>query len=135
MNERFQTLVYGIALSVIIGWVLYIGKDIFVPIVFSILVLYVILGITRLLERIPFLGRALPQVRAGLSILIIALGLLAAVYLVIGSKESVVALAPRYQESLLLAIQKIAVFLHIETEPTWTTCARTFWLESISRRS
>jgi AI-2 transport protein TqsA len=31
------------------------------------------------------------------------------------------ALAPRYQESLLLAIQEIAVFFHIETEPTWTT--------------
>jgi AI-2 transport protein TqsA len=30
-------------------------------------------------------------------------------------------LAPQYQQSLLAAIQRLAVFLRIETEPTWTT--------------
>ena len=35
--------------ALIIGWVLYIGKDVFVPVVFSILVFYVIVGLTRLL--------------------------------------------------------------------------------------
>ena len=53
MNERFQTLVYGAALGLIIGWVLYIGQDIFIPIVFSIMVFYVIVGLTRLLGRLP----------------------------------------------------------------------------------
>jgi len=38
MNERFQALVYGVALALIIGWVLYIGKVVFVPSPFAILV-------------------------------------------------------------------------------------------------
>ena len=106
----------------IIGWVLYVGKDIFVPIVLGILVVYVIVGLARLLGRIPWLGRTLPvQARYTLSVLVIALGLVFVVYLVIANRDSVLALAPNYQESLLAAIQKVAVFFHIETEPTWAT--------------
>jgi len=122
MNVRFQTLVYGAALGLIIGWVLYIGKDVFVPIVFSILVFYVIVGFTRLLAKVPFAGPYLPlPVRYTLSIAVIGLLLFVIVYLALASKNSVVALAPQYQESLLAAIQQAAAFLRMENEPTWTT--------------
>jgi predicted PurR-regulated permease PerM len=40
---------------------------------------------------------------------------------VIGHKDKVIALAPQYQETLLAAIQKVASWLQIETEPTWAT--------------
>ena len=122
MNARFQTLVYGAVLGVIIGWVLYIGKDVFVPVVFSILVFYVIVGLTRLLHRVPVLGRLLPlPVRYTLSIILIGLLLAVVVYFAIASKNSVVAQASQYQQSLLAAIQKLALFLRIESEPTWNT--------------
>jgi len=122
MNVRFQSLVYGAALGLIIGWVLYIGKDVFVPIVFSILVFYVIVGLTRLLTKVPLVGRHLPlPVRYTLSIVVIGLMLFVIAYLALASKNSVVALAPQYQESLLAAIQKLAALLRLENEPTWTT--------------
>jgi AI-2 transport protein TqsA len=122
MNERFQMLVYGAVLSLIFGWVLYIGQDVFVPIVFSILVYYVVVGLTRLQARVPVVGRHLPlAVRYALSILAIGLVLAVIVYMALASKNSVVLLAPQYQQSLLASIQRIAAFLHIESEPTWTT--------------
>ena len=122
MHDRFQTLVYGAILGVILGWVLYIGQDVFVPIVFSIMVYFVIVGLTRLLCRVPVLGPHLPlPVRYTLSILFIGFVLFVILYLTLASKNSVVALAPQYQQSLLAAIQKVAAFLRIETEPTWTT--------------
>jgi AI-2 transport protein TqsA len=125
MENRLQAVVSGAVLAVIIGWVLYVGKDIFVPIVLGILVAYVIVGLARLLGRIPWLGPTLPeQARYTLSVLSIALGLVFVVYLMISNRDSVLALAPNYQESLLAAIQKIAVFFHVETEPTWTTLRR-----------
>jgi predicted PurR-regulated permease PerM len=42
-------------------------------------------------------------------------------YLVMSNKERALALAPVYQESLLAAIQRAAVFFKIEAEPTWAT--------------
>ena len=61
MNERFQTLVYGTAIALMIGWVFYIGRNVFVPIMFSVFVVYVILGLARLIGGVPLLGPALPQ--------------------------------------------------------------------------
>jgi AI-2 transport protein TqsA len=125
MNERFRMLVYGTVLALIVGFVLYIGKEVFVPIVFSVLVVYVIVGLTRLLDRIPFLRRVLSlQVRYALSVLAIASGLVVAVYLIIVNRHSVLAHAPRYQESLLAAIQKVAILFRIDAEPTWATLRR-----------
>ena len=127
VNERFQMLVYGVALALMIGWVLYVGRDIFIPIVFSILVVYVIVGLTRLLAKIPVVGAALPvQVRYSLSIFLIACGLVFGSSLLIASKERVVALAPQYQHSMLAAIQSIAVYFRFETEPTWATLRQEF---------
>jgi predicted PurR-regulated permease PerM len=121
-NARLQATVYGSVLALIIGWVLYIGKDIFVPIVFAILVVYVVAGLTRQMQKLPLVGRLLPiHVHHALSILVIAIGLGLVLDLIVANRDSVVALAPRYQDSLLVAIQKVAVFLRIETEPTWTT--------------
>ena len=125
MNDRFQSLVSGAVLAVVIGWVLYIGKEVFVPIIFGALVVYVIVGLTRLLGRIPLVGRVLPpRIRSALSVLVIAWGLVAIANLILANKDSVLALVPQYQESLLAVIQRGAVFLHIETEPTWTTLRR-----------
>jgi len=122
VNDRFQSLVSGAVLAVVIGWVLHIGKEVFVPIIFGALVVYVIVGLTRLLGRIPVIGRILPpRIRSALSVVVIACGLVAIANLILANKDSVLALAPQYQESLLAVIQRGAVFLHIETEPTWTT--------------
>ena len=125
MNNRFQSLVSGAVLAVVIGWVLHVGKEVFVPIIFGALVVYVIAGLTRLLGRIPVIGRILPpRIRSALSVVVIAWGLVAIANLILANKDSVLALAPQYQESLLAVIQRGAVLLHIETEPTWTTLRR-----------
>jgi len=125
MHERFQALVHGALLALIIGWVLYIGKPIFVPVVLSVLVVYVIVGLTRLLERIPVLGSALPRwLRDALSIVVIALGLVAAFYEILTYADILREHAPQYQKSLLAAIQRGAALVGIEGEPTWATLRR-----------
>jgi AI-2 transport protein TqsA len=122
MNDRFQSAVSGVLLALAVGWVLHVGKGIFVPIVFSVLAVYVIVGLTRLLFRLPLLGRILPQ-RLGytLSALVIALALAAIAWLVASTLGKVVALAPQYATALLNAIQDVAARLGVESAPTWTS--------------
>ncbi|MCM8594774.1 AI-2E family transporter [Accumulibacter sp.] len=119
---RLQGLVHGAVLMLITGWLLYIGKDVLVPVFLGLVVVYVIVGLAQALHRVPYLGRVLPlQVRYALSVLAITLALLIVIYLFMINKDRFLALAPQYQQSLLTAIQRLAVFLRIETEPTWTT--------------
>ena len=122
MNSRFQSLVYGSVFAAIFGWVLYIGKAVWVPIFFGAVVVYVIVGVTDALRRVPWAGPVLPlQIRYILSILFIGFAVLTIGRLVIANKDQVIALAPQYQEALLATIQKLAVVFKLETEPTWTT--------------
>jgi len=120
--ERLRALVYGTVLLLIFGWVLYIGKAIFVPAVLGAVIVYVIVGLAHALGRLPGIGGALPmQLRYLFSMLAIGLAFFLLAYLVMANKERALALAPVYQESLLAAIQRVAVFFGIEAEPTWAT--------------
>lgn len=125
MIDRLRLAAYATVLAVSIGWLLYVGKGIFVPIVFSILVVYVIDGLTRLMFRLPLLERLVP-LRVGYAVasLVIAAALAAIYSLIAANLGSVVALAPQYSASLLNAIQGLAERMGIELVPTWATLRR-----------
>jgi AI-2 transport protein TqsA len=125
MTNRLQASVYVVVLLLIVGWVLYIGREVFVPIAFGVIVVYVVVELTRLLERMPVVGKLLPAwLRYGLSIFLIAAAIFFAVDILIANYDALVALAPRYQDSVLVMIQKIATLLHLEDEPTWASLRR-----------
>jgi predicted PurR-regulated permease PerM len=120
--DKLRALVYGTVLLLIVGWVLTIGKAVVVPAVLGAAIVYVIVGLAHVLGRLPGLGRRLPmQLRYLFSMLVIGLAFFLFAYLVMANKERAVTLAPVYQESLLAAIQRVAVFFGIESEPTWAT--------------
>lgn len=122
MNDRFQALVYGTVFAVFVGWVLYIGRNIFIPIVFSVLVVYVIIGMTRFLARIPKIGPALPmQAHYALSSLIIAGALAIVGWMVMNSINMMIEQAPHYQASMVSMVQRGAILVGIESEPSWPT--------------
>ena len=125
MGERVRTIAAATILVIAIGWVFYVGKGIFVPIVFSALVVYVIDGVTRLVFKVPVVGRLLPQsLGYAVSAVVIAWALAAIASLVAGSLGNIYGLAPQYAASLLNTIQDIAARLGIETTPTWETLRR-----------
>ena len=121
VRGRLQAVVYGALLAMIIGWVLYIGRPVFVPMVFGIIVAYIIIGLAHALRRIPSVGRWLPPwlcYAASISSILLMLG--AAAVLVVNNVGRVVQLAPQYEASLLQVIQRGAELLGIESAPTWT---------------
>ena len=127
INERFRSFVHGVFLALIIGWVLHIGQDIFIPIIFSVLVGFVIIGMTRMLAKVPVLGPRLSiQMRYIVAALIMAVGLVSVVWLLFANVGRAVALAPQYQDSLLNSIQSLAVTLGLESEPSWKSLRQQF---------
>lgn len=120
MNERFRAIVYATVFAVLLGWVLYIGREILVPIVFSIMVMYVILGAARLLSRVPVIGPALPvQAHYALSTLLMLGALLVLGWLAMDSVDQLLARVPHYQSQLVALVQRGAALVGIESEPSW----------------
>ena len=121
--DRLRVAVHSTVLILIIGWVLFIGKSIFVPAVLGAVIVYVIVGLAEKLGRLPVIGPRLPvQLRNLFSVVVIGLAFFLLAYLVaVANKERALALAPGSGRSLLAAIQQVAVYFGVETEPTWST--------------
>ena len=123
--DRLRALVYGTVLLLCAGWVLHVGKAIFVPAVLGAVIVYIIVGLADAFARLPGVGRRLPsRLRYLVSFAVIGLVGVLFAYLVMSNKERALALAPQYQQSLLAAIQRVAVYFGFETEPTWATLRR-----------
>ncbi len=123
--DRLRALVYGTVLLVAVGWVLHVGKEIFVPAVLGAVVVYVIVGLADGLGRLPGVGSVLPsRLRYLFSFAVIVAVAILFVYLMMANKDRALALAPQYQQSLLAAIQGVAVHFGFDDEPTWATLRR-----------
>lgn len=117
-----QTLVYGLALGIMVGWLLHVGRSIIVPLVVAVVVVYVIIGLARFLDHVPIFGRHIPGwARHIFSILVITAGLGIMISLIVSNVNQVAAVAPRYEDTLLGFAQQISEIFGFETQPTWTT--------------
>lgn len=119
-QSRLQGMAYAAVLALAGGWILHVGREVLVPLVFSVLVAYVIIGLAEQLARIPRLGRMLPvRARYALSVLIIMWALTWVSMLIVTNIGAVLASAPKFQATLLDAIHAGAERLGMETAPTW----------------
>ncbi len=131
-HVRLQAFFHGSLLALVVGWVLYVGKGVIVPVVLATLVVFVIVGVTRQLARIPVAGPLLPlKLRYALAALLTAGAGALVVLVALANLDAVVARAPQYQATLLASIQKLAARFGMEDEPTWGTLRQIF-LEQVS---
>lgn len=121
MKSGLVNLVAAVALALMLGWILAIGRPVLLPLVAGMVLAYIVLGLSDLVARAPGLGAAPAAARYGLSLLLLGgtVGLL--VWIVVGNIGQIRAAAPVYQERLLASIQAGAAWLGMETEPTWRT--------------
>lgn len=125
MNQGLLKSTCAVVLVTVIGWVLYVGRPVLVPIAFGIIATYVIFGLADLLRRIPWLGKRIrPGFRYAIAATLMAATVYLSVDLLLADKDQLTALAPRYEATLLALLAKLAAFLHIETEASWTALRR-----------
>lgn len=122
MHNTFQQMVFGVALTLMLGWILIIGRGIILPVTASVIVAYIVIGMSELILRTPVLGKLLPApLWRALSMLVAVGTLVGMIWLIITNLTQIAGLVPQYQDQLLRLIQVGAVRIGLETEPTWQT--------------
>lgn len=125
MNGGVFKVTCVVILSTLIGWILYIGRPVLVPLAFGVIATYVIFGIANLLQRIPYIGAKLPVgIRSSIAVALLVLTIYVSIILLISDRDRLIALAPKYQATLLALVGKIAAVLQAQTEPTWESIRR-----------
>lgn len=116
---RLQTLVLTLMLVVLIGWVVYIGRNTLMPIVAGLISASVLLSTADALQRVPVIGRFPTWVRR----LLVLLGFVAAVLVLalvmISNVQRVIAAVPVYQHNLINVINDTTHLMGLESVPNW----------------
>ena len=125
MSDTFRNLVLGLFFAIMVGWLLSVGRGVILPVVASLILAYIVLGLAEAVGRLPGIGPHVPApVRHLSAILVIVSALLALMSVILSNFGQVLEHAPDYQERLLATIQSIAIRIGVETEPTWETLRR-----------
>ncbi|MEL6202027.1 MAG: AI-2E family transporter [Pseudomonadota bacterium] len=128
-HDRFRNFVYGVALTLMIAYVLYIGQNVFIPVIASVILAYIVIALAQRMGDVPYVGKLLPvPIRYTISIVIIIAIISAFIFLIISNINQLIALIPQYQARLLEIIQNLTASFGeefgIETQPTWETIRR-----------
>lgn len=97
---RVSTIFYSLGITIMTGWLFYVGQDIILPIVTAIILLQILYAASAAVARLPGLGRTPMWLRATLA-MIGFLGLLFAMSrMLVASLQNLVPSLPRYQANL-----------------------------------
>lgn len=121
MPDRFVHLVLGVALALMVGWILVIGRAIILPVFASVVVAYIVLGLAEGFSRLTALPAPL---RYMLALCVIGLALFGTMWLIALNISQIAGALPRYQEQLQTLAQRGAEFFGMEQAPSWQTLRR-----------
>src|SRR6056297_269979 len=110
---------YATALTLMIGWLLWIGKPILLPVLAAVISVYILSTASAGMQAVPVLGRLPAWGRRGLILILFTIVVVMLFILVIDNLVQVAAILPQYENNLEQLITRNANLLGIENEPTW----------------
>ena len=117
-----------------LGWLLWIGKPILLPVFAAVISVYILSTAAASMRALPVLGRLPAWARRGLILILFTIVVVLLFILVINNLVQVIAILPQYEANLEQLIGRNASMLGIENEPTWENLRRAT-LDQIDVRS
>lgn len=125
---------YATALALMLGWLLWIGKPILLPVFAAVISVYILSTAAESMKSLPILGRLPDWARRGLILILFTIVVVLLFVLVINNLVQVIAILPQYEANLEQLISRSARLLGVEDEPTWENL-RSATLDQIDVRS
>jgi predicted PurR-regulated permease PerM len=107
-----------------IGWLLWIGKPVLLPIIAALIVVYVLSVAADSMARLPVLGRLPSWARRALILATFAVAVILLFVLIINNLAQVVTELGRYESNLDALLTRFATLWQIEGEATWQNVRR-----------
>ncbi len=100
IQGRISTIFFAIGITIMVGWLFYVGKDIILPIVTAVILLQILYAASATVARIPGLGRTPLWLRATLALIGVLALLFAMTRMLVASLQNLVPSLPVYQRNL-----------------------------------
>ncbi|RRD46179.1 AI-2E family transporter [Tessaracoccus sp. OH4464_COT-324] len=120
-RNTLLNITLGTFLAVLLGWLLYLGQNLLIPIVIALLFAYLLFAVDELMGRAPVV-RHLPLWLRRVVLVLAAIAVLSALAaLITVTVQELVARAPHYQVNLERLIGEVARMVGFERVPDWET--------------
>lgn len=134
MSVPVEKAFYVLASVIMLGWVMWIGAEIMIPIIWAVIAVYVLNRAEHWLAGMPVFGWLPVWVRRTIILLAFTVALFALAFMVINSFDSIVKALPTYEANLERMVDEISLQLGFDNAPTWETLSQNFW-ERVDLRS
>ncbi|KIC48039.1 transporter [Tateyamaria sp. ANG-S1] len=121
---QISAVCYGVALVIMIGWLLWIGQPVLLPVIAALISVYILSTTATNMERFPLLRRFPLWARHTLVLIAFAGGLALLFALVTNNIAQVMTALVRYEANLDALVTRSAGLLGIQDEPTWSNLRR-----------
>lgn len=118
-DPRLANLFRIVALVVMVGWLLVVGRDLLVPVVAAVIAVYVLTTAAEAMGRMPVLRHVGSVWRHGLVLVLFILTFLGLGLVVAVTVNQLIELAPTYREHLETLIREVTTYFGVERSPTW----------------
>jgi len=133
---RLRNFFFGFATTVLVFYVLIVGKNLLIPLVLAFFIWYVINALADAFRRIPKLGPRLPGGVALAFAIFAILGVLNLfVNLISSNVTQIVEVAPTYEKNLSTLAERFYTFVDLEEPPSLATLLERFDLEVVITRT
>lgn len=116
---RPAALFFALASTIMVGWLLYVGRPILLPVIAALISLYVLSAAARGLGRVPGLGRAPGWLRRAIVLAAFVAGAVLLSGMIASNVTSAVGSLPRYAANIEGLIGRIAGEVGLQGEPVW----------------
>lgn len=131
---RIRDLTYATALAIMLGWLLWIGKPVLLPVIASLIAVYILSTAAEAMENLPIIGKLPGWARRGIVLLGFTIALVLLFVVVINNLALITSSLSRYEANIVGLATRVARLLEIENEPTWANL-RSVTLDQIDLRT
>lgn len=116
----FHTLTFAILFLVLLGYILYVGQTIILPILVAVIVVYVLVSASAWLGSKPLFKRLPETIRRLLVLITFSLVLILLGGIVVDTAEQITPQLPTYQHNVSQLIHDTLSYFHVKKIPNWT---------------
>lgn len=124
MNVQIRNITYSTALVIMVGWLLWIGKPVLLPVIAALISVYILSTAATSMGRFPVLGLLPVWMHRLLVLVAFAMGIALLFFLVVNNLAQVATALTRYEANLDALATRAAVLLGVEDEPSWENLRR-----------
>ena len=131
MDTRINTLFYATGFAIMVGWLLYVGQSLLLPIVLGVISVYILATASAAIAKAPVMKKLPEFVPRFIVLMIFVVNVVMIVVMITNNIEHIIGQLPIYQENLQTMLNRVSTSWEFNAMPSLEKLTSD-WLEKLN---